>query len=240
MADRLDENVEYPPRKLCDAWRILGNLGYIDTIFNHISVAWVDESGETLVSMNPEGFLATEVVPARMVTFALQADQRAGPCDLGVNEDGFILHTRIHLTRGMAGVVLHTHSAFAVAVGATSLGLLPISQTAIEFVANTKVVEYSGLFRNHGDDKVIDKFCMDGGVAFLRNHGTLIVADQIEEAVYMQHYFEEACRTQVLALSQGREMAMPTNLVIANTAAGLARDRKKEAAMLFAALRRNL
>jgi hypothetical protein len=39
MAERLNEDVEYVPRELCDAWRILGKLGYIDTIFNHISVA---------------------------------------------------------------------------------------------------------------------------------------------------------------------------------------------------------
>jgi hypothetical protein len=56
----------------------------------------------------------------------------------------------------------------------------------------------------------------------------------------MQYYLEEACRTQVIALSQGRDIATPSDTVVASTAAKLARDRKREAAKLFAAFRRSL
>jgi ribulose-5-phosphate 4-epimerase/fuculose-1-phosphate aldolase len=66
----------------------------------------------------------------------------------------------------------------------------------------------------------------------------LIVADEIEEAVYIQHFFEEACRTQITALSQGRELILPPENVILSTAAGMKADRPQESVKLFAAFRR--
>ncbi len=240
MNNSVDPISDTPQTRLSEAWRILGKLGHIDTIFNHISTASCDMDGVLQVTMNPDGYFPSEVPAERMITFPIQAVGTIDAERLGVNRDGFELHSTVHRARMVPGTVLHTHSPYALAVGATSHGLLPVSQTAMEFVRDAIYIEYDGLFRNLGKNRAFTEFSARGGIAFLRNHGTLIVAKHIEDAVYMQHFLEEACKTQVIALSQNQELLVPLDEVVKNASNTLIQDRHSEAIKLFGAFKRTL
>lgn len=238
--NRNELKTETPQNKLNDAWRILGKLGHVDTIFNHISIAWHDKGGELRITMNPDGYFPSEVSPEQMVTFPFKACDALDPKTLGVNLDGFELHSAVHRARMAPGVVLHTHSPYALAVGATSCGLLPISQTAIEFVPDAIFIDYAGLFRNLTQHRQLIEFCVRGGIAFLRNHGTLIITEEIEEAVYIQHFLEEACKIQIATLSQNQKVMSPSEDVVNTASDILKRDRRHEANKLFRAFKRTI
>jgi ribulose-5-phosphate 4-epimerase/fuculose-1-phosphate aldolase len=227
-------------KKLTDAWHIVGSLNYVDAIFNHISVAWLGPRDRLLVAMNPEGTFASEVEPADWITFPLDEVDRLTPETLGVNADGYRLHSQIHRNRARPGTALHSHSEHALAVGAMVDGLLPISQIAIEFIPETISLDYEGLFRGTALEPSLKELVQRGGVVLLRNHGLLIVTDSLEEAVYLQHYMEVACKIQILALSQGRALTVPSNKIIVETAAELRKDRSIAAVKLFDAYRRAL
>ncbi|MGY4319217.1 class II aldolase/adducin family protein [Bradyrhizobium sp. JR3.5] len=226
--------------KMTDAWRILGELNYVDTIFNHISTAWLDDDGRIFVSMNPDGVLAVEIRPSDWITFSLDEADKLTPEALGVNVDGYELHRLIHKIRARPGSAIHTHSENALAVGTTAAGLLPISQIAVEFIPETICIEYRGLFREAESDPALMRLFEAGGVGLLRNHGLLVVAPNIEEAVYLQHYVEVACRVQILALSHGGSPLFPPEHVVAQTAKELRKDRAAAAEKLFKAFQRVL
>ncbi|MFK4529176.1 ribulose-5-phosphate 4-epimerase/fuculose-1-phosphate aldolase [Bradyrhizobium japonicum] len=226
--------------KMTDAWRILGKLNYVDAIFNHISTAWIDGRGRIFVSMNPDGVLAVEMRPSDWITVPLDEIDKLNPEKLGVNADGYKLHRLIHKVRARPGSALHTHSENALAVGTTSAGLLPVSQTAVELIPETICVEYQGLFREAEIDPALMGLFETGGVGLLRNHGLLVVAPNIEEAVYLQHYMEVACRVQILALSLGGSPLTPPDHVVTQAATELRKDRAAAAEQLFKAFQRVL
>ena len=227
-------------RDISEAWKILGDLKLIDTIFNHISSVMDDAPNSFQLAMNPNGFLPNEILENNVCVFPLKKYSIVDASQLGVNADGLQLHTELHLARMKQGVIIHTHSPNTIAVGNYEKGLLPLSQTAIEFVGDIEMVEYDGVFRSNVLTPQLISFAKKGGVALLRHHGVLIVADTIEEATYLTYYMEEACKIQVLTLSQGGIFSTPNQSAIDKAQEVLRNDRSQAAKELFAAFQRQL
>jgi ribulose-5-phosphate 4-epimerase/fuculose-1-phosphate aldolase len=225
---------------MAEAWRILGNIGIVDTIFNHISACFEAPSGGFHFLMNPDGLLPSEMRRNKIKCLPLEEYISSDASRFGVNPDGLRLHSLIHFRRMKPGVVLHLHSPYAIAVGCSEQGLLPISQTAIEFVGSLLMVGYAGVFREQGLSDDIACLADRGGTALLRNHGTLIVSDSIPEALYLALNLEEACRLQVLALSQGVRLTMPDPTSVLSAHESLCADRAYASEALFNAFRRVL
>ncbi len=223
---------------LVDAWRILDRLGCVDQIFNHISVVVEDFGDELLLIMNPANRLPQELLTKDLFVSPLRQRSAEEIVDLNVNPDGLNLHSQMHRGRMRPGVVIHTHSLYCTAVGCSKQGLLPLTQTAIEFCDDLFVLEYDGVFRSQSLSNELERLADSGGAALLRNHGALVVADTIPEALYLAYYLEEACKLQVIALSQGVPMISPTSLSRAETSRILKQDRPGIAELLFEALRR--
>ena len=226
-------------REISDAWRVLARLGLVDTIFNHISFTVEDASGQTLL-MNPSACMADELRPDLVRAFPVREYKSEEGDTLGVNPDGLRLHSLMHQARGSVGAVVHTHSVHAIAVSCSTTGLLPLSQTAVEFVDDVRIIEYDGVFRQHALSPETTRLATDGGVALLRHHGSLVVADSIAEAVYLTFYLEEACRIQVMTTAQGTDFSTLPKSIVAETAKKLRQNRPVVAAQLFEALRRQL
>jgi ribulose-5-phosphate 4-epimerase/fuculose-1-phosphate aldolase len=214
--------------KLSEAWRMLGCLGLIDGVFNHISLAhddvsrgfWMNAFGISPEKHTPESFVLCSASGGRSID--------------GVNPDGMALHSMMHVARSKPGVILHTHSPAVVAVSARSEGLLAISQTAVEFVDDLLYVDYDGFFRDGHPSELLESLALKGGVAILRNHGLLIVADSIAEAFYCAYYVEEAARVQCLA-GLGIPLLEISGPVRNETRLQMRTDRPKYAALMFEA-----
>ncbi len=227
-------------KDVSDAWKILGGLGLVDTIFNHISSVTSDRNNNFQVVMNPHGFLAAEVTEKNISVFTLKKYSPSDANELKVNPDGLQLHSSLHLARMKEGVAIHTHSQNVIAVSCYNDGLLPLSQTAIEFVGDIEFVEYDGVFRSNDLTPQLINFAKKGGVALLRHHGALVIADTIEEAFYLTYYIEEACKIQVLTLSQGGTFTTPNKKAIEEAKQALCNDRALVAKELFEAFKRQL
>ncbi len=221
-----------------NAWRVLGHYGVVDTIFNHISLACMSPGGQSnCFAINPLGVLPT-ILKAHEV-LVLDVSTPDAKDSMRVNPDGLALHSAIHRRReGKATAIVHLHSPYAVAVGSSMNGLLPLSQTALEFVDEVKYFPYRGLFGMPGgiDEDLIEHAAV-GCVALLRNHGTLVVADSVAEAVYVAYYLEEACRLQVLALTAvaGKGAMLVAQDVIGQTGQRLRETRTMVAKEFFRA-----
>ena len=222
-----------------EAWKMLGRLGYIDGIFNHISTSWVGEAGEFIAAMNPFGPLANNISSESFVQFELLGNvTKAGPPNL--NQDGYALHRSLHQARGKPGTVLHTHSRAVAAVSASKAGLLPISQAALEFCSDVVYFEYDGLFRGQKLVPGLAKIAQTGGCAILRNHGLLIVADSVPEVFYCAYYLEEACAIQCFAPTRSKELIIPRTAIVSSVRAEMIADRSENARIMFEAFRSHL
>jgi ribulose-5-phosphate 4-epimerase/fuculose-1-phosphate aldolase len=230
----MDESLE----KLAAGWQMLGSLRLIDSIFNHISVSFYASDGSLSLAMNPNGFLPEEVDAKALKTLPLRMYSIEEAIQSGVNPDGLRLHAQVHLARGVPGCIVHTHSANVVAVSCSERGLLPLSQTAIEFCGDLVFIDYEGLFRGHHLDAKLVGIAQNGGVCLLRNHGMLAVTSTIEEAVYIAYYLEESCRIQIKALSMGGDLVMPSVDAIEASRHELLADRTTAATLFFNALNR--
>ena len=104
-------------KDISEAWKILGDLKLIDTIFNHISSVMDDTPNSFQLAMNPNGFLPNEILENNVCVFPLKKYSIADASQLGVNADGLQLHTELHLARMKQGVIIHTHSPNTIAVG---------------------------------------------------------------------------------------------------------------------------
>ncbi len=223
-------------RELASAWRVLSRFGLVDTVFNHISLAIASGASRPRFLINRFGVMPDVASPRDFVPI----EQRGSRRERGaVNADGLRLHAAIHRRReGRTTAVVHLHSMNVIAVGASKRGLLPVSQTGMEFVADLLYVEYEGLL--HGTPRAVDTLArrvVDGGLVLLRNHGSLIVADTVAEAVYCAYYLEQACRQQVQLLSHCSvdDTVLPPDEVVARTARKLRAERSRVARLFFEA-----
>lgn len=234
------KDIEKNKKEIATAWRILGGLKLLDTIFNHISIAFGTNNNSLTMLMNPDGFLPEQVNEKNISSFPLKKYSSKDAVKFNVNPDGLQLHSELHLERKTGGVIVHTHSPFAIAVGNHKKGLLPLSQTAIEFVNDIEIVEYDGMFRKNSLSEQMKTFSVKGGAALLRHHGVLIIADNVEEATYLTYYIEEACKLQVLSLSQEKTINLPSKAAIKSAQQILKNDRNRVAKDFFNAFKRKL
>lgn len=226
--------------EVCEAWRMLGILGLLDTIYNHICYSWRDMSGSMFITLPKAGHFAQNMGPHDFKTMPLRIYNKNEADGLGVNPDGLFLHSRLHTARNRPGVTLHTHSLYATAVANTSTGLMPLTQTAIEFVDQVEIISYEGLFRDSRICSQIEKIGLTEGIGLLQNHGLLVAAETLPEAVYMCYFFEQACKLQVLTLSQHQTVILPDAGIVTQTTEILRNDRRVEAQRFYLALAHNL
>lgn len=234
------KDIEKNKKEIAAAWKILDSLKLIDTIFNHISIAFEGKNNSLTMLMNPDGFLPEQVNENNISVFPLKKYSNKDAIKLNVNPDGLQLHSELHLARKTGGVIVHTHSPYAIAVGNHKEGLLPLSQTAIEFVNDIEIVEYDGMFRKNVLSEQMKNFASKGGIALLRHHGILIISDNVEEATYLTYYIEEACKLQVISLSQGKTVTHPNKVAIKSAQQILKNDRSMVAKGFYNAFKRKL
>ena len=94
-------------------------------------------------------------------------------------------------------------------------------QTALKFHGRTLVDEdYNGLALDNAEgDRIAESLGDSAEIAFLKNHGVLIVGGSIAAAWDDLYYLERACEAQRLAMATGRALKAVPEPVAARTAA---------------------
>jgi ribulose-5-phosphate 4-epimerase/fuculose-1-phosphate aldolase len=221
------------------AWRILGRLGLVDTVFNHMSVPVHDADGKKVgFYVNPHHRLATEISASDMVAISLATGSAVG--NEPVNADGLILHHAIQRSFTGPFTAIHVHSKAACALSCTTLDIRATTQLSCEFAGQIDRIPYTGLLRA-GDScvtRIIDTLAQ-GRIALLNNHGVVVGGASTAEAVYVAYYFEEAAREALLLGALDPGVICTINDELAREVRGrLVCDRHKVATYFFEALKR--
>ena len=191
-------------------------------IDNHFTVTVPGRDDRFLIL--PFGFHWSEARASDMIVFDESGATLEGQ---GVVElSAQCIHAPIHRISG-ARVVLHTHQTWALALNMLEDNrLLPASQTAA-FLHGTIAYDdhYAGTADTLEEGERLANLLGAKHIAFLKNHGVLVVGDTMAQAYRRLYKLERVCRNQMLALATGRPIALLSEDVIAQVQSPAPDDR---------------
>ena len=223
---------------LAACFRAASRMGLHEGICNHLS-AMVPGSDE-LFLVNPYGWGFHEVTASNLLVCDFKGNvvQGAGKPEA----TAFHIHARLHMRLPRARAAFHTHMPNATALSMTEGEPLSwAGQSALKFLGRTVVDDdYNGLALDEAEGDRIAASMGDADVAFMRNHGVMVVGRSIAEAWDDLYYLERACEAQRLALSTGRPLK-PVPPEVAEATARQMREAGDEPARLhLASIKRTL
>jgi len=181
-------------------------------IDNHFTVTVPGRDGQYLIL--PFGRHWSEARASDMVVFDESGATLEGE---GVVElSAQCIHAPIHRVCGTP-VVLHTHQTWALALNMLRDNrLLPATQTAAFFHGHVAYDDtYSGTADTTAEGERLAGLIGDKQVLFMKNHGVLVTGDSIAEAYKRLYFLERVCRTQVLAMSTGKQIEVLPDEIVA-------------------------
>lgn len=223
--------------ELAAALRWAARLGLHEGICNHFSVA-VSPAGDRFL-VNPLGVHWREMRASDIVLADADGSVIDGRHE--VEPTAFFIHSRMHVARPSARVVLHTHMPYATALTMVEGGRLEMAgQTALKFYDRVAYDEdYNGLALDSTEGDRLAASMGDRDIAFLAAHGVIVTGPTLHDAFDDLYYLERACQSQVLAQSTG----LPLKIVPTQVAQRTARQMSGESGQArrhFEALQRML
>lgn len=182
------------------AWgcRILAAAGHGDHTLGHLSTRGAD-GGRIL--MKPNGLGLEEVTPADVLTLDRDGVKLAGAG--GVHLEA-VLHTEVYRTRPDVGAVIHTHSLYATAFGATDASLALLNHDAVLFRHGLSYFDQTAeLIIRPDQGAAVAAALGDRRVLIMRGHGVLVTGTTVPWAVYTALTLERVLQIQALAGALG-------------------------------------
>ena len=184
--------------------RILYDQGVLDG-FGHVSV----RDGK-----NPAHFLLSRSMAPGLVTTKdiLEYDLQGAPFDSGGRAaylERFI-HAAIYRARPDVNGVVHSHSPSLIAFSVTGTSLRPVYHLSFFLGSGTPTFDIRDaagmtdmLIRDNNLSDSLAKALGDKPVALMRGHGSVVVGNSIQQAVYRVVYTEVNARLQMDAVRIG-------------------------------------
>lgn len=190
-AESLKEQVSW-------ACRILALEGYVDLTLGHVSAR---APGDRVIYIKRKGIALDEVGPDDVVELDLDSDAALASPDLHLET---VLHTEVYEARPAVGAVIHGHPPFATALGATDAGLELLTHDAVLFADGIALFEETPeLITAPEQGKAVAEALGPRRALLLRNHGVLVVGEDVRWAVLAAVTLERAIRLQAIATSLG-------------------------------------
>lgn len=191
--------------ELAAAYRLFAYLGWVEAIYNHLTVEVTEPDGSKAYLINPLGLRFDEITASSLLKIDADGNiKHAGVIGdlMGVNRAGWIIHGGIHMARGDTALsVMHSHHQVFTGIAATKTGFLgDISQTS-ETLGDVAVHDFEGLVVDEGERTRMVRDIGDRDTLLLRNHGLITMGKSIGAAWYRMYLAARAAEIQVAAQS---------------------------------------
>jgi ribulose-5-phosphate 4-epimerase/fuculose-1-phosphate aldolase len=195
--------------ELAACYRIFAHLGWVELIYNHITVRLPGPDHHFLI--NPFGLMYSEVRASNLVRINLDGTI-VGASDWPVNPAGFTVHAAIH--RGIPGArcVMHTHTTAGMAVACSKRGLSPSNFYAAQLYDKIAYHDFEGVTVHAEEGPRLVRDIGDKPAVILRNHGLLAWGDGVPSAFAVLWLLNRACEVQVAATSMGEVIDIPAEV----------------------------
>jgi ribulose-5-phosphate 4-epimerase/fuculose-1-phosphate aldolase len=186
--------------KLAQGCRILAMEGHGDVIWGHMSLRDPENPDRFWMKANAVGL--EEITAEDLVLLDYEGEKVAG---MRQRHNEYPIHGEILRGRRDINVVVHTHPVIPTVLGSSKHTIQPVTHEGCFFYPPTIPVysEMSDLIvtREQGDG--VARALGTHRALFMRNHGIVIAAVSIEEAVVGSMLLEKAARAQLAAISLG-------------------------------------
>jgi ribulose-5-phosphate 4-epimerase/fuculose-1-phosphate aldolase len=186
--------------ELAAAYRIFHMLGWVESIFNHITARVPGPQVSFLI--NPFGLHYSEVTASSLVLIDLEGNPLR-ESKWPVNRAGFVIHSAIHGAIESAHCVMHTHTTTGCAVSCLEHGLSPHNFYGAMLAGQVAYHEFEGITVEPGEKERLVRDIGDKRAVILRNHGLLAWGESVPQAFQMLWTLQRACDVQIAASAAG-------------------------------------
>jgi L-fuculose-phosphate aldolase len=180
--------------------RILAMEGHDDVIWGHMSVRDPNNPNQMWIKGHTVGLEEIQADDVVLVDFA--GKQLAG---IRPRHSEFPIHAEILRRRPEVNVVVHTHPTLTTVLGSSGHTIRPVTHEGSYFYPPAIPVysETSDLIVTQEQGQGVATAIGDHKALFMRNHGIVLAAASIEEAVVSAMLIEKASRAQLAAINLG-------------------------------------
>ncbi|MGF6350010.1 class II aldolase/adducin family protein [Variovorax sp. W2I14] len=200
--------------ELAACYRVFAMLGWVEMIYNHITVRLPDSvtGGEKQFLINPFGLHYSEVTASNLVKIDLQGKVLDGS-SYPVNPAGFTVHAAIHDGLPGAHCVMHTHTTAGVAVACLQGGLQQTNFYTAQLHGMVAYHDFEGITIHADEGPRLLKSIDNRNAVILRNHGLLAWGQTLPQTFAILWTLQRACEIQMATFSMGT--AIPVSEEIA-------------------------
>lgn len=194
--------------QVATACRIVARYGHEDLTLGHVSVRGPDPG---TIHVKGKGKALGEVTPDDVIEVRL--DDPDAHLALGAHLET-AMHLETYRLRPDIGAAIHTHPVFGIALGATNAELEFVSHDAVLF--RDGVGRYTGtgsLVTTPEEGRLVAEALGPRRAALLRNHGILVVGEDVRWAVLAALTLERAVQVQLVARGLGELVPMEQEAV---------------------------
>jgi len=194
--------------QLAACYRIFNHLGWVEMIFNHITLRVPGPRGDVpaLFLINPFGLHYSEITASSLVLIDIEGNP-VRETKWPVNKAGFVIHSAIHGHLENAHCVMHTHTTSGMAVACLKEGLSPTNFYAAQLHGRVAYHDFEGISVDEGEKTRLLESIGAGSdprpAVILRNHGLLAWGPSVPETFLMLWTLQRACDVQIAAGSAG-------------------------------------
>ncbi|HTP60978.1 MAG TPA: class II aldolase/adducin family protein [Burkholderiales bacterium] len=186
--------------QLAACYRIFNHLGWVEMIFNHITLRV--PGPEKLFLINPFGLHYSEIVASNLVLIDIEGNP-VRESKWPVNRAGFVIHSAIHASVAEAHCVMHTHTTTGMAVACQKDGLSPTNFYAAQLHGDIAYHDFEGITVEEGEKARLVGSIGRKKAVILRNHGLLAWGPSVPEAFMTLWTLQRACDVQIAASAAG-------------------------------------
>jgi ribulose-5-phosphate 4-epimerase/fuculose-1-phosphate aldolase len=187
--------------ELAAAYRIFDMLGWVEMIFNHITVRVPGPEVRFLI--NPFGLQYREITASNLVLIDIEGNP-VRETQWPVNRAGFVVHSAIHGSLEHAHCVMHTHTTTGIAVACLDEGLSPDNFYGAMLWGQVAYHEFEGITVEPGEKERLLRDIGDKRAVILRNHGLLAWGPSVSEAFLTLWTLQRACDVQIASSAAGK------------------------------------
>lgn len=182
--------------ELAACYRIFAHMGWVELIFNHITVRVSGPEKHYLI--NPFGLHYSEVTATNLIKVGIDgAPVHETPYT--VNRAGFVIHSAIHGHREDAHCIMHMHTTAGMAVAQKEAGLSYDDFYGAQLWGDVAYHDFEGVTTRTDEQDSLVASLGQKRVLILRNHGLLVCEHDVPSAFWLMWTLQRACEIQLAA-----------------------------------------
>jgi len=206
--------------ELAACYRIFAMLGWVEMIYNHITVRLPDSvsgaategaSNPAQFLINPFGLHYSEVTASNLVKIDLAGKVLDGS-PYPVNPAGFTVHAAIHNGVPGAHCIMHTHTTAGVAVACLQGGLQQTNFYTAQLHDMVAYHDFEGITIHAEEGPRLIHSMNNRQAVVLRNHGLLAWGQTLPQTFAILWTLQRAFEVQVATFSMGQAIPVAAEI----------------------------